>query len=657
MPRRFLLTGGGTGGHVSPALAAADKLAELYPDAEFRYAGMAGKAEAVMAPRAGIPLSRVFSRGLPGVGPGLIPFAWHLAWGTLAAMNILLRQRPHLILATGGYVAAPVVLANTLLRRLRLTRTPLLVHEQNAHLGRLNRLAAHVADMVAVTFPETLQDVPAGKGIYIGYPVRQSCATGDREAARRTLGLPDSALVIFAFGGSQGARALNRAVVDAAPAILERPDVWLLHGCGRPFGDTRPRGAYHGLRDVEERLRERHPAVLEHPRYLRRDFIDDMASHYAASDLVICRAGAGSLMEVCAQGKPSIVIPKANLPDDHQVRNARVLERAGACRVLYERLDPLAPRDNEPRVPGTRMTELALQLLDDPELRSSMSRAASSLIAGNAAQHLADCAAYLLGDGPLPPSPAAPQFAADRVMGLNATDLEQLLLAVSAEVERPLDASERELLLTKIDDLLASRSWLLRARGARLVGLARHRNAAAVLQHLARQDVPMVRRDALKGLRGLGPRALPPDDLAAVLGDGLADRYYEARSEAALTAALCNGELTQPDREQLTAQLVKLCRDNSFEVRVAAVRALGRLADTPEPTFAALARLHFDPVWKVRSALFQSYAELTERGVIAPQQAQKALEAVLITANGYLTEYQIRHGRNDAMRRIGRRES
>lgn len=657
MPRRFLLTGGGTGGHVSPALAAAGALADRYPDAEFRYAGLIGKAEGQMAPRAGIPLSRVFSRGLPGMGPALVPFLWHLGWGVLAALVILLRFRPTLILATGGYVAAPVVLANALLRRLRLARTPLLVHEQNAHLGRLNHLAARVADLVAVTFPETLRDIPAGKGLYVGYPVRRSVARGDRDAARAALGIPTDARVVFAFGGSQGARSLNRAVVDAAAALLAPPDVWLIHGCGRPFGKQPPRGAYHGFADVEKRLGDHHPDLLHCPRYLRRDFIDDMASCYAAADLVVCRAGAGSLMEVCAQARPAIVIPKANLPGDHQVRNARVLERGGACRVLYERIDPLAAQAAEPQVSGQRLAGLALQLLDDPAQRRAMAEAAARLGVADAARLLADCAAHLLGEGPRPEAPPTTTPALDRVMGRGSSELEALLLAIAGESEPPLDHAERELLLTKVDDLLASGDWLQRARGCRLAGLAGYRESAAILKQRALGDVPLVRRDALKGLRGLGPLALPPPEFAAVLDRGLGDSYFEARAEAALTVAICNGKFATDDRARLTRRLARLCRDHSFEVRMAAVRALGRLADAPEPTLGALAGTHFDPVWKVRSALFAAYAELAERGVITAAEAHAALDSVLITANGYLTEYQIRHRRNEALRRVQRREA
>jgi UDP-N-acetylglucosamine--N-acetylmuramyl-(pentapeptide) pyrophosphoryl-undecaprenol N-acetylglucosamine transferase len=657
MPRRFLLTGGGTGGHVTPALAAAGALRERYPDATFRYVGLADKAEGVMAPKAGLPLSRVTSRGFPASPLGLIPFAWHLGWGVLAALGILLRHRPSLIVATGGYVAAPIVLANTILRRLRLARTPLLVHEQNAHLGRLNRLATGVADLVAVSFPETLAALPAAKGIYVGYPVREALVRSDRAEARTRLGFPADALVVFAFGGSQGARTINRAVADAASDLLANEKVWIIHGCGRPFGKRPAAGAYDGFADVEARLRERSPALLEHPRYQRLTFIDDMADRYAASDLVICRAGAGSLMEVCAQGCASVVIPKANLPGDHQVRNARVLERAGACRIVYERIEAGSTATDHPSVPGARLAELVRSLLDEPDRRQRMGAAAAALITTDARRLLADCAAFLLGDGPRPEAAVPALVPADRVMGLNASAMERLLQDVAREAAPPLDAAERELLLSKVDDLLASSAWVQRARGCRITGLAGYRGAAGVLRSLAERDLPMVRRDALKGLRGLGPRALPADAFADVLMRGLGDDYYEARMEAALTTAVCNGNLEPEDRRRLADRLSALCTDVSFEVRMAAVRALGRLADRPEPVLTALRRVQFDPVWKVRGALFEAYAELTDRGIIAAEVAHQEIDAILITANGYLTEYQIRHRRNEAVRRVRRREA
>jgi UDP-N-acetylglucosamine--N-acetylmuramyl-(pentapeptide) pyrophosphoryl-undecaprenol N-acetylglucosamine transferase len=655
LPRRFLLTGGGTGGHVTPALAAASALRERYPDAEFRYVGLKHKAEGVMAPRAGLPLDGVSSRGLPSPGPGLLGFAWDLGRGVAQAAAILLRRRPSLIVATGGYAAAPVVLANGLLRVLRLSRAPLLVHEQNAHLGRLNRIAASLADLVAVSFPETLDEVPAKRGVYVGYPVRTSCARGDREAAREHLGLPADARVVFAFGGSQGARTINRAVVDAAAALLDDPRVWILHGCGRPFGNGE---TYDGAADVAARIAAQAPELADHPRYRRLDFIDDMASHYAASDLVLCRAGAGSLMEVCAQQRPAVVIPKANLPGDHQVRNARVIERAGGCRILYERLDPADGRRAVPFVDGPNLARVVRSLLEDPDALARMGAAAAALVTTDARRLLAECAVHLLGEGPRPETSPPSVEATDRVAGLGSGDMERLLQMVGDGAAPPLSPPEQDLLLSKIDGLLTSSQWVLRARGCRIAGLAGYRAAAGLLCDLARHDVPLVRRDAYVGLRELGLPLPETGDLtaAAVFQGGLRDDYYEARAEAAAAVAVLADGFAASVRQDLAAALAARVTDTSFEVRMAACRALGRVADTAEPAASALARLHFDPVWKVRSRLFEAYALLAERGVIPAEQARRALEDILITANGYLTEYQIRRHRNEAMRRVPHQE-
>jgi len=270
---------------------------------------------------------------------------------------------------------------------------------------------------------------------------------------------------------------------------------------------------------------------------------------------------------------------------------------------------------------------------------------------------MTECAAYLLGEGPLPEPELPRDVPVDRIMGLRAMGMERLLQQVSNEIEPPLDAPERELLLSKVDGLLASPAWVDRARGCRITGLAGYRDAAPIIQTMATEDEPMVRRDAFKGLRGLGPAVLAPAEMKDTLIQGLDDNYYEARMEAAATAAVCAHRLDTDQRREITDILARRCRDMSFEVRMAACRALGKTADQPEPVMTALDRLKYDAVWKVRGRLFDAYAELSDRGIIDAVTAQEALDAILITANGYLTEYQIRHRRNDAVRRVKRREA
>ncbi|MBZ4660395.1 MAG: UDP-N-acetylglucosamine--N-acetylmuramyl-(pentapeptide) pyrophosphoryl-undecaprenol, partial [Desulfacinum sp.] len=161
-PRRVLLTGGGTGGHVNPALAIAEAIKEREPDARFLYVGVAGKAEAVIVKRAGYPLAFVSSRGFPGMrpSPALLRFVATVGWGILQAAVILLRFRPHWVIATGGYVSAPIVSAAIFLRFLRVAPVRIYMHEQNSVPGQMNALLGRWADRVLLTFPHTLSYFP-----------------------------------------------------------------------------------------------------------------------------------------------------------------------------------------------------------------------------------------------------------------------------------------------------------------------------------------------------------------------------------------------------------------------------------------------------------------------------------------------------------------
>ena len=327
--KRFIFTGGGSGGHVSPALAVAAELKKRLPEAEIIYVGVKNKAEGLMVPKAGIPLKFVTSAPFPGKSPkALIKFFFAMISGIIKAKLILLKFRPDVVFATGGYVSAPIVFTAWILRKFTfgLFKTKILIHESNVHPGKMNKWAAVAADAVAVSFSETIKCLPKGKGFFSGYPVRNTISAGDKESARHELGIPENAFVVFAFGGSQGARAINRALAGAAPELLKDPDVFIIHGTGRPFGKDYE---YHGYNDVMSILQKNSSELISESRYIVKDFIDNMGLYYAASDLLVIRAGAGSIMEVCRQGKPSVIIPISGIYSDHQTGNARYIERAG----------------------------------------------------------------------------------------------------------------------------------------------------------------------------------------------------------------------------------------------------------------------------------------------------------------------------------------
>ncbi|MEM1009575.1 MAG: UDP-N-acetylglucosamine--N-acetylmuramyl-(pentapeptide) pyrophosphoryl-undecaprenol N-acetylglucosamine transferase, partial [Myxococcota bacterium] len=363
---RYLLTGGGTGGHVYPAIAMADALREQEPEATFLYVGVRGKAEEKIVPARGYEIAYVESEGWPGSRPSLrlLRFGWTLVKGVWQALDILRKYRPDVIVATGGYVSAPIMLAWLILKRLRLTQAKTFVHEQNLVPGRLNRLIGNVADHVGVSFTESRRYLPRAE--MLGYPVRREMVGKEQGSARAALKIPEDAKVILAFGGSQGARTINRAVVDALPRLLADEKVWVIHGVGRMNSK-----AYRALEDTQQRFFELGLPTEQKQRYKMLDYLDPIEDYYTAADLVSGRGGAGTLAEMALCGLSALLIPKANLPGDHQVRNARALQDKQAAALVYEHAQQTQEGLIEV-VEGEVLAERVLALLDAPEQRASM---------------------------------------------------------------------------------------------------------------------------------------------------------------------------------------------------------------------------------------------------------------------------------------------
>ncbi|MXY98776.1 MAG: UDP-N-acetylglucosamine--N-acetylmuramyl-(pentapeptide) pyrophosphoryl-undecaprenol N-acetylglucosamine transferase, partial [Gemmatimonadetes bacterium] len=369
-PLTYLFTGGGTGGHVYPGLAIADEVRARNPDARIVYVGARGRMEASLVPKRGYPIHLVHARGLPsGRRPlALLRFAISTGFGVLQSLFHLARHRPRMIVATGGYASSPVLLAHWILKLLRLSGARrCFVHEQNVVPGKVNRLAGRIADRIGVSFEASLWYFPPEKTTWAGYPVRREIGAVSRDAARASQGLPDDARVVFAFGASSGARSINRAVIDALPGLLARPDIHVIH----VIGQTRSPD-YDAEADSRDRL-ERLDLADEHlSRYHQSDYSHEIEKLYAASDLVIGRASAGVVTEIGICGIPSILVPLPYAPGDHQAVNARTLESRGAARVVYE---SISVEDGQTIgvVDGERLARLVLEILDDPAEHAAMS--------------------------------------------------------------------------------------------------------------------------------------------------------------------------------------------------------------------------------------------------------------------------------------------
>jgi UDP-N-acetylglucosamine--N-acetylmuramyl-(pentapeptide) pyrophosphoryl-undecaprenol N-acetylglucosamine transferase len=326
---RVVLTGGGTGGHIYPALSVARRL----QGEELLYVGTAEGPEATIVPTAGVPFRAVPSRKLsrrptPGAAVALAVSAW----GIVKAAAMLRAWRPDAVLGTGGYASAAVMFAAGLLR------IPSVVHEANARPGRVNRLLARLCTRVAITFPETADYFPREKTVLTGLPVRDDLlVSADPTPARSRYSLDPKLPTLLVSGGSGGARSLNRAVLDALPE-LGAMGVQVVHQAGK------------GL--IEEVLAEvGTPSALYHP----VPYVDDMPGLMAAATVILCRGGSSTLSEVTVLGLPAIVVPYPFAVDDHQSSNARSLEAAGAAVWV---------KDAE--LDGARLVTELRALLEDP---------------------------------------------------------------------------------------------------------------------------------------------------------------------------------------------------------------------------------------------------------------------------------------------------
>jgi UDP-N-acetylglucosamine--N-acetylmuramyl-(pentapeptide) pyrophosphoryl-undecaprenol N-acetylglucosamine transferase len=367
---RLLVTGGGTGGHTYPALTTIGAVREQAAAAGFEldvlWVGTARGLEARISEENGIPF-RAISAGKLRRSPNLRELASNVAdmfripFGVLQAFGVAARYRPDVVLSTGGYVCVPLGLASRLLRR------PLVMHEQITSLGLANRILARVATRIALTHPSSIGHLPAAardRAVVTGNPIRPHLLHGHAGAARERYGLVPDLPLIYVTGGAQGSRQINTMIEEILPSLLPRAQV--LHQCG-PDWIGRLTGVAGELpRELAWRY---HPVA-----YVGAELPDV----FAAADVVVSRSGAGTIAELTAIGKPSVLIPLVPAAGDEQRQNARYLAEAGAARALLEN-GPTADQ---------LLAELDV-LLTDPAARAAMAKAAGSLGRLDAAHTLA----------------------------------------------------------------------------------------------------------------------------------------------------------------------------------------------------------------------------------------------------------------------------
>ena len=345
---RLLLAGGGTGGHLFPAVAIAQQLLASDPAARVHFVGTARGIEARVLPQLGLPLTTIDIEGVVGRGwrakLALLPKLWRSVRQSQAVLDSF---RPDVVVGVGGYASAPALIAA------RLRGTPTLIHEQNAWPGLTNRLLARWVDRICLSISDADRAFHFGRVVVTGNPLR----SGMEDCPP----LPEEGPSLLIFGGSRGAQAINDLVLGALPALESlRGKLRIRHQVGSEDLDRIKEGYRAAGWDAE---------VVA--------FIDDMATAYSEAQLVICRAGATTIAELTACGRPALLIPYPYAAGDHQSANAQALARRGAALMLPQ-------ADLTPEL----LARLVGDLLADRERLLSMAGTAHSLAKRGAAELL-----------------------------------------------------------------------------------------------------------------------------------------------------------------------------------------------------------------------------------------------------------------------------
>ncbi len=363
---KLYITGGGTGGHVNPGLAIARYFQSKRPDTQIRFAGTAHGIESKLVPREGYPLDTLDIVGLHrSLKPKEVLYNLGAAQKALTATGkakkLLEQAKPDCVIGCGGYASFPIVKAA------QKMGIPTVLLEVNALPGKVTKMLAPKADRVLVCFEEARRLLGDRPNIHLtGAPVRGEIVFANRAEARETLGLGDRKLVV-SFWGSMGALYMNRHMAGVvAQEAKDAVDYVHIHATGA--------AAFQWMPDL---VRQHGGDLTQHANLQLVEYIYNMADLMAAADLIVCRAGAATIGELCALGRPSIMVPSPYVAENHQEKNARALERAGACRVL-----------TEPECTPEKLYGMMRELLAHDDKRTEMGRCAAQLATLDASEKI-----------------------------------------------------------------------------------------------------------------------------------------------------------------------------------------------------------------------------------------------------------------------------
>jgi UDP-N-acetylglucosamine--N-acetylmuramyl-(pentapeptide) pyrophosphoryl-undecaprenol N-acetylglucosamine transferase len=354
---RVLIGGGGTGGHVFPAIAIADAVKKMHPATEFLFVGAKGKLEMEKVPEAGYEIEGLTVAGFRrSITLKNFTFFYKLLVSMIQSRRIVRTFKPDVAVGVGGYASGPI------LKAAARKGVPILIQEQNSYAGVTNRLLSRAASVICVAYEEMEKYFPKEKILLTGNPVRRRLLefSGDRAQGLKEFGLRDGTQICLVVGGSLGARTINHSIMDGLDR-LNRRDIQLLWQCGTYYiQEAREAVTNSGVGNVRV-----------------EPFISKMEWAYQIADVIVSRAGAITISELCLAGKPAILVPSPNVAEDHQTRNAAALVERKAALMVPDRQAP------------DKLVDTMLQLLEDRKQQQQLSKHMKKLGISDASERIA----------------------------------------------------------------------------------------------------------------------------------------------------------------------------------------------------------------------------------------------------------------------------
>lgn len=667
---KIILTGGGTGGHVYPALAIADFYKRKNTNAEFLYLGTKKRLEAYIVPGKGYKIKFISAVGMPANKLSFKFFIFFilLLSGVLKSAFHIFTYRPKLVIATGGFVSAPVVMAAFLLRKVKLYKGKIFLHEANAEAGKMVNLCSKMADGVGVAYLSALDNFTNSR--FVGYPVRETFYQGSKQESRSKLGITDDEMLVLSVGGSQGARNINSVLIESLPHITREKKIKLFHVVGKGSVEYNPQ------KEISDLCLQKEINLENYPFYKQFDYLDNVTDYLYAADLIISRGGAGFLSEIPFTETPAIIIPKANLSGDHQVVNAEQLKSLGAAEVVYEQA-MFRSTSNKVYVNSKEFVNILNYLILNPrklELMREAQRKIKELSFGG--DEIVSFIEDVLNQKPeqvrkisekknsaatqiLKKSMITNPFA--KLSGASiVTKLETLeRLGKSSEIE-----ANKQYLKYRASHYLISANWKICNYGIKISGLLKDQDSLKLLSSFLndKKKAPLLhrfisgdyhtpgflRRNIIMAYRRINRfNNLVQQDLLQALDDP----YYEVVAESLKTLTLV--EIPKEGNDIISKIQTILINRNEFDIKLEGLNAYFKiLAKTNHTENEIIKHIEFlrpyfsHSNYLHREAIINGLSLLVTANLISIEKALKFKKRIIISQNGFSPQFSLKSSLN-----------